>query len=70
MILRVTQPHRPRPFRCPLVWVTGSAAILSCVALMWFLPTETWVRFLLWSFLGMIVYAFYGYHHSPLKEHS
>lgn len=70
MILRITQPDRHRPFRCPLIWVTGSTAILSCVALMWFLPTETWVRFLIWSFLGMIVYAFYGYHRSPLKEHS
>jgi len=70
MILRITQPHRHRPFRCPLVWVTGTAAILSCLGLMWFLPTETWVRFLIWSFLGMIVYAFYGYHRSPLKEHS
>ena len=69
MILRITQPDRPRPFRVPLVWLTGSAAILCCVALMWFLPTETWVRFLLWSFVGMIVYAFYGYHRSPLKEH-
>ena len=70
MILRITQPDRKRPFRCPLVWLTGSAAILSCTALMWFLPTETWVRFLLWSFLGMVIYAFYGYHRSPLKQHS
>ena len=66
MVLRVTDPDRHRPFRTPYVWVVGPLAILSCGALMYFLPTETWLRFLLWSLFGMLIYAFYGYRHSPL----
>ncbi|MCP5145680.1 MAG: amino acid permease [Gammaproteobacteria bacterium] len=68
MVLRRTQPHRPRPFRCPMVWLTGTLALLCCSALMWFLPAETWWRFLLWSLLGVVIYAFYGYRMSPLKQ--
>jgi APA family basic amino acid/polyamine antiporter len=66
MILRLSQPNRPRPFRCPAIWFVGPAAILSCLGLMLSLPGETWLRFLLWSLAGMVIYAFYGFRRSPL----
>lgn len=66
MILRVRQPNRPRPFRCPAIWFVGPAAILSCLGLMFSLPGDTWLRFLLWSLAGMVIYAFYGFRRSPL----
>lgn len=66
MILRVSQPERKRPFRVPAVWFVGTMAILSCFGLMLGLPDETWERFLYWSLVGMVIYAFYGYPRSPL----
>lgn len=66
MILRKTKPDMRRPFRCPAVWVTGTCAVLSCSYLMISLPADTWMRFAIWSLIGMLVYAFYGYRRSPL----
>jgi len=40
--------------------------ILSCSYLMLSLPVLTWVRFLVWLDLGMIIYWAYGRTHSPL----
>jgi hypothetical protein len=40
--------------------------IVSCAYLMLSLPVLTWVRFLVWLDLGMVIYWFYGRTHSPL----
>jgi hypothetical protein len=42
--------------------------ILSCSYLMLNLPIITWVRFLVWLDIGMIIYWFYGRTHSPLVD--
>jgi APA family basic amino acid/polyamine antiporter len=68
MVLRKTQPDKYRPFRCPYVNFVGLGAIISCSYLMISLPATTWVRFGVWSFIGMVVYAMYGYHKSPLHK--
>ena len=39
---------------------------VSCVALMANLAIETWLRFLVWLALGLLVYVFYGRTHSRL----
>ncbi|RKX63250.1 MAG: hypothetical protein DRP34_02565, partial [Thermodesulfobacteriota bacterium] len=31
------------------------------------LSIETWIRFMVWSFLGILIYFFYGYKHSLIK---
>ena len=42
--------------------------VLSCVYLMVSLSVMTWVRFLVWLDIGMVIYWFYGRTHSPLVE--
>ena len=42
--------------------------IVSCLYLMLSLAVLTWVRFLVWLNIGMIIYWFYGRHHSPLRD--
>jgi len=68
MVLRALQPNRPRPFRCPAVWVVGTLAALGCAYLFISLPSIAQYRFLLWTLLGAVVYALYGYRASPMHK--
>ncbi len=64
LILRRTQPERRRAFRTPWVPVIPILSILSCVILMASLPLETWLRFLVWLVVGLVIYILYSRHHS------
>lgn len=66
LVLRKKAPDLPRPFRCPAVYFIASAAILSCVYLIYSLPVETWIRYAVWTGLGLVFYFVYGYRHSAL----
>src|SRR5829696_1736176 len=68
IILRVKRPEARRPFRVPLGYTIPVAGVLFCVYLMVSLSVMTWVRFLVWLDLGMIIYWFYGRTHSPLAD--
>jgi APA family basic amino acid/polyamine antiporter len=68
LILRSRRPDHPRPFRVPFGSLFPILGILSCVYLMVNLTVMTWVRFLLWLDIGMIIYWFYGRTHSPLAN--
>jgi APA family basic amino acid/polyamine antiporter len=63
-VLRRTRPHLRRPFRMPGSPVLPIVSALACLYLMFNLTIETWLRFLGWLVLGLLVYAFYGYRHS------
>ncbi|HEU5171521.1 MAG TPA: amino acid permease [Gemmatimonadales bacterium] len=64
LVLRYTDPDRPRPFRTPLVPLVPAAGILACFYLMWGLPPDTWARLIIWMALGLAIYFLYGRRHS------
>ena len=68
LVLRVTEPGRPRPFRVPLVWVTAPLGMAACVFVMAGLPRQAWERFGIWLAMGIVLYALYGYRHSRLRR--
>jgi APA family basic amino acid/polyamine antiporter len=63
-VLRRTRPDLPRPFRVPFSPVVPVLSALACLYLMLNLEVETWLRFLAWLAIGLLVYAFYGHRHS------
>jgi basic amino acid/polyamine antiporter, APA family len=60
LILRRTDPDRPRPFRVPAAPATAGLGILSCLTLMASLPGDTWIRLVIWLTIGLVIYAGYG----------
>jgi APA family basic amino acid/polyamine antiporter len=68
MMLRIKRPDARRPFRVPLGFVFPVLGVVSCLYLMLSLCAMTWVRFLVWLDLGMMIYWFYGRTHSPLAD--
>ncbi|GGB72008.1 amino acid permease [Knoellia flava TL1] len=65
-VLRRTKPRMHRPFRTPAVPLLPIVSALSCVGLMASLAVGTWLRFLAWLALGLVVYFGYGRSHSHL----
>ncbi len=68
LVLRKTAPDVPRNFRIPFVWVVAPGCMLICTYLMVSLPIATWIRFVVWMAIGMVVYFLYSVHHSVLQK--
>jgi APA family basic amino acid/polyamine antiporter len=68
LILRRTQPGRPRPFRTPLPWLICPLAIIGCLLLFLNLSKEAKITFLAWGLIGLVVYFLYGYRKSNLAR--
>ncbi|HZA18308.1 MAG TPA: amino acid permease [Pseudonocardiaceae bacterium] len=68
VVLRRTRPDLPRGFRTPLVPLVPLLAILSCLWLMLNLSVGTWIRFLIWLAIGLVIYFAYGARKSRLRQ--
>jgi APA family basic amino acid/polyamine antiporter len=68
IMLRIKRPEAHRPFKVPFGYLFPVLGVLSCLYLMLSLSAVTWVRFLVWLDLGMMIYWFYGRTHSPLAD--
>jgi APA family basic amino acid/polyamine antiporter len=68
IILRRTRPEMPRPYRVPLSPVLPLLGVAFALYLMKDLPWETWVRFVIWLAVGIVIYAAYGYRNSRLRR--
>jgi APA family basic amino acid/polyamine antiporter len=68
LVLRVKEPDRPRPFRVPFVWGVALTGAAACLYTMSGLPTHAWERFAIWLAAGILIYLFYGYRNSNLRN--
>jgi len=68
IILRRKQPDRPRLFRVPFVPWFPLMSILLCGGLMTGLTVITWVRFIIWLAIGMVIYVVYSRHRSEFAK--
>jgi len=66
LVVRITHPDQPRPFRAPLWPFVPIAGVLSCLLLMFSLPSENWWRLIIWLLIGFVIYFAYGRSHSLL----
>lgn len=68
LIMRKKMPDATRSFRVPLVPFVPIAGIAVCFYLMYSLPSESWLRLLIWMAIGVLIYFVYGKNNSKLKK--
>jgi APA family basic amino acid/polyamine antiporter len=68
LVLRYTEPERPRPFRVPVVWPVCLGGAAACLFVMKGLPPQAWERFGWWLVIGLVIYVAYGYRNSVLRR--
>ena len=66
VVLRRTRPDLPRAFRTPGVPWLPALSVAASVWLMLNLPVDTWIRFLIWLVVGLVIYFGYGMRASRL----
>ncbi len=66
MLLRKTNPDRPRSFRTPALIIIGPLTILGCLFLFFNLPLAAMLVLPIWSAIGLLIYLGYSRSHSHL----
>ncbi len=68
LLLRSRKPELPRAFRTPWVPLVPVVGILFSIWLLSELALITWMVFLIWLALGLLIYFGYGIRHSVLAQ--
>jgi APA family basic amino acid/polyamine antiporter len=68
IVLRYTKPELKRPFKTPFVPTIPLLGAGICMAQMFALPFDTWLRLIIWMALGVVIYFTYGMKHSKLRN--
>jgi APA family basic amino acid/polyamine antiporter len=68
IVLRRTRPDLPRSYRVPFNPWFPLIGIAFAVYLMVDLPVSTWIRFVVWLLVGLVIYAVYGFRRSKVGE--
>jgi APA family basic amino acid/polyamine antiporter len=68
LVLRRIDKDRPRAFKAPAIWLVSLGGAAGCIYVMSQLPERTWLRFGVWTAVGVALYFAYGYRHSKLRK--
>ena len=68
LIMRKTEPDAPRPFKTPWVPFVPMLGAFVCLIQMLALPTDTWLRLIIWMAIGFVIYFSYGRKHSIARK--
>jgi APA family basic amino acid/polyamine antiporter len=68
LILRKTDPARPRAFKTPFMPVVPILGIVVCVVMMYGLGRHNWERLFIWMAVGLLVYFIYGIRNSLVRK--
>lgn len=66
VVLRITRPDQPRPFRCPVPWLVVPATVIGCGYLFYSLPGASQARYAAWLAIGVVVYIVCRYRRSTV----
>ncbi|TXH03944.1 MAG: amino acid permease [Nevskiaceae bacterium] len=70
IVLRKTRPEMKRPFRTPLVPLVPVLGMAFCGWLMASLPSLTWIAFLIWMVVGLLIYFTYSRRHAVVAANA
>ena len=68
IVLRHTRPDLDRSFKVPFTPVFPLIGAALAIFLMKYLERDTWIRFVVWLLIGLVVYFLYGIRHSKLRQ--
>ncbi|MFJ8160327.1 amino acid permease [Streptomyces sp. NPDC096136] len=68
IVLRYRRPDLPRSFRTPMMPFLPALGVVASVWLITYLRVETWIRFVVWFLIGLVIYFGYSFRHSALAR--